>query len=64
MDFQPKMHTDYVQIDYNYLIIQYTPIGKDKGRVLMASNIDMKIAVVPFCNNQHIQIISLLKFGL
>ena len=38
---------EYVQIDYNYLMIKYIPIEKNKGKVLMAISIDMKLAMIP-----------------
>ena len=36
-----------VVIEYKYLVIKYVPIAKDKGKVCIALNIDMKINFVP-----------------
>ena len=41
------MNKKYVQIDYNYIIMEYVPLGVGKGIVRMANNADMKIDIVP-----------------
>ena len=47
MNFTPQMNKKYVQIDYNYIIMEYIPMGVGRGLVRMANNADMKISIVP-----------------
>ena len=46
-DFSPKINKDFVQIVFEYLVVQYIPTGIDKGKATVAINIDMKLNFVP-----------------
>ena len=47
IDFTPKLNKDYIQINFEYLIIKYVPTGFQKGKASIALNIDMKLNFVP-----------------
>lgn len=41
------MNSNYVQIEYKYVVTQYEPIGVNKGKVTVAINNDLKLNFVP-----------------
>lgn len=46
-DYTPRMNKDYVQIDYKYIITEYTPIGVGKGKLKVVLNNDLKLNFLP-----------------
>ena len=43
LKYQPKMNKDNIQIQFNYLVVKYVPICLNKGKVVIAMNIDIKL---------------------
>lgn len=39
------MNKDNVQVEFNYLVVKYMPICLNKGRVIVAMNIDIKLGM-------------------
>ena len=42
-----KINEKYVQIDYKYLSVKYEVIGFHRGKATIATNIDMKLNLIP-----------------
>ena len=47
LDYKPRLNPEYVPVDYNYMIVQYLPIAKHRGKITIAVNIDLKVSLVP-----------------
>ena len=57
--YKAKTKPNEVKLEYKYFIVEYTPISIDKGKVRIASKVDMNMKLIP----QFILKASAVKFG-
>lgn len=54
-----KRDPELVELEYKFYIIEYCPISATRGKVRLATNIDMKISFLPlFIINKSLRIFS------
>jgi hypothetical protein len=47
LGYSCKINPEYVQLEYNFFVLQYEPICKGKGKIILAMNVDTKMNFIP-----------------
>lgn len=64
LNFPVTMDPDLVELSYKFYIMEYSPIGPCRGKIRLATNIDMRIGFLPlFIINKSLRIFAFDYFN-
>lgn len=64
LGFPVRMDPDLVELEYKFYIMEYIPVGSNRGKIRLATNIDMKLGFLPmFVINKSLRIFAFDYFS-
>lgn len=48
LGYKVETNSNAVQLEYKFFVVQYEPIDRNKGKIKIAMNVDMKISAPKF----------------
>ena len=47
LDYEVKMNPKCVPLEYKYVVLKYIPLEKNKGKIILGVNMDLKLNMIP-----------------
>lgn len=64
LNFPVQMDPDLVELSYKFYIMEYIPVGINRGKIRLATNIDMRLGFLPmFVINKTLRIFAFDYFS-